>query len=376
MASVTKRAHNSGSIRKNGTGWQLRYRKNGKVIYEQVRGTRKDADKVLRERLGKIESGNHVNNRKVTVGAYLAQWLPDFAESKPLKPRTAQDYKQKINRYTGPISDIPLQKLENSSLKSLYNGMKAKKLGNSTIDGLHRVLNVAFNYAVKDGYLSVNPQKGMPRRKVTPKTVEVWDTETRKRFLDIASGHQYGNFYWLAYLTGMRRSEISGLRWKNVDLENGSIKVYEILHRISGKGLVSDTPKTERSRRVIEIGETAIQLLHDIKFQQVMQKTELNDAWTQTDFVMTQPDGMPIDPDLTTKAFTKLVRNGGFSHLTVHGLRHTFASMALEAGWEAKDLCEHLGHTSIKTTYDIYAHIMPKRKKENAKKVEAALLGK
>ena len=64
--------------------------------HEQVRGTRKDADKVLRERLGKIESGNHVNKRKVTVGAYLAQWLPDFAESKPLKPRTAQDYKQKI----------------------------------------------------------------------------------------------------------------------------------------------------------------------------------------------------------------------------------------------------------------------------------------
>ena len=116
--------------------------------------------------------------------------------------------------------------------------------------------------------------------------------------------------------------------------------------------------------------------MYDIKFQQVFQKTELNDAWTQTDHVMTQPDGMPIDPDLVTKAFTKLIRNGGFSHLTVHGLRHTFASMALEAGWEAKDLCDHLGHTSIQTTFDIYAHIMLNRKKENANKVEAALLGK
>ena len=108
----------------------------------------------------------------------------------------------------------------------------------------------------------------------------------------------------------------------------------------------------------------------------MFQKTELNDAWTQTDHVMTQPDGMPIDPDLVTKAFTKLIRNSGFSHLTVHGLRHTFASMTLEAGWEAKDLCNHLGHTSIQTTFDIYAHIMLNRKKENANKVEAALLGK
>ena len=126
MAIVNqKRAYNSGSIRKNGKGWQLRYRKNGELIYEQVHGTRKQADRELRSRLGNIESGNHVSKRKLTVGIYLEQWLPGYSESKQLKPKTVQDYRQKIDCYTGPISDIPLQKLENDSLRSIYKGMKA-----------------------------------------------------------------------------------------------------------------------------------------------------------------------------------------------------------------------------------------------------------
>jgi integrase len=91
---------------------------------------------------------------------------------------------------------------------------------------------------------------------------------------------------------------------------------------------------------------------------------------------MTHLDGKPIDPNLATRGFTKLVRSGGFPHLTVHGLRLTFASMALEAGWGPKALCDHLAHTSIKTTYDIYAHIMPNRKKENANKSRGGITWK
>ena len=130
------------------------------------------------------------------------------------------------------------------------------------------------------------------------------------------------------------------------------------------------------AKRVIDIGARAVELLHEIRFQQVVQQTELKDAWTPTGYVMTHPDGMPIDPDLATKGFTKLVKHGSFPHLTVHGLRHTYASMALEAGIDHTDLCDHLGQASIKTTYETYAHVMPKRKKENADKVESALLGK
>jgi hypothetical protein len=109
---MTKRAYNSGSIRKNGKGWQLRYRKNGELVYEQIHGTRKQADKELRDRLGKVESGNHVSKRKLTVGIYLAKWLQEYSESKPLRPKTAQGYKQLLDCYTEPLANIQIQKLD------------------------------------------------------------------------------------------------------------------------------------------------------------------------------------------------------------------------------------------------------------------------
>ena len=102
----------------------------------------------------------------------------------------------------------------------------------------------------------------------------------------------------------------------------------------------------------------------------------IGEAWHFTGYVFTQPDGRPIDPDLITKAFNKMVKETGVPHLTPHGLRHAYATAALEASIDPKVVSQHLGHASVSTTYDIYAHVIPELETESAKKIEARLLGK
>ena len=118
-----------------------------------------------------------------------------------------------------------------------------------------------------------------------------------------------------------------------------------------------------------------MKLLHEVRGKQIAQQSILEDAWNSTGYVFTQVDGMPIDPDLVSRAFNKMVKESGVPHLTPHGLRHAYASAALEAGVDPKVVSQHLGHASVSTTYDIYAHVIPELETEAAKKIEARLLG-
>ena len=117
-------------------------------------------------------------------------------------------------------------------------------------------------------------------------------------------------------------------------------------------------------------------LLHEVRGKQIAQQSMIGDAWHSTGYVFTQPDGRPIDPDLVTKAFNKMVKETGVPHLTPHGLRHAYATAALEASIDPKVVSQHLGHASVSTTYDIYAHVIPELETESARKIEAKLLGK
>ena len=250
MAIVTKRAYDSGSIRKKGRGWQIRYRKDGQRKYEQVTGTFKLAEKVLRERLVAIEKGEYVGKKKLTVGVYLQSWLETYATTN-CSAKTVQGYRQSINCYTEPIAGITLQKLDATHIQPIYAGMIKRGLSNRTVDALHKALNIALNTAVKQGTLKRNILDSVIAPKVVKKEVEVWGAEMRAKAMTVLRGSQYGDFYQLGLMTGMRRGELAGLKWANVNLSNHQLQVVNTLQRITGQGLMNGQPKTERSRRSI-----------------------------------------------------------------------------------------------------------------------------
>ena len=157
--------------------------------------------------------------------------------------------------------------------------------------------------------------------------------------------------------------------WDGVHLDSGRLEVKATLQRIRGHGLVTGTPKTERSCRNIALAPETVELLRDVRGAQILAKMELGPLWQDTGFVFTHPNGTPLIPDQITQEFAAVIKRFGLPHLTFHGLRHAFATMALQAGINSKVVSEALGHSSVTITLDLYSHVLPNMQDELASAV-------
>jgi integrase len=377
VKQTTKRSYGSGSIDERSPGvFLIRWRDNaGKRHNDTVKGNRKNAEAELTKQRISMETGSFSGKKKLTVGAYLQNWIETYATTN-CTAKTVQGYRQSINCYTEPIAGITLQKLDATHIQPIYAGMIKRGLSNRTVDALHKTLNIALNTAVKQGTLKRNILDSVIAPKVVKKEIEVWDAETRAKAMTVLRESQYGDFYQLGLMTGMRRGELAGLKWANVNLANQQLQVVNTLQRITGQGLLNGQPKTERSRRSIALSPDTVALLHEIRGRQITQQLEVSDAWTDSGYVFTDASGMPVDPNLATRAFKKVVATAGLPKLTIHGLRHTHATILMEQGVNPKVVSERLGHASPATTMDIYSHVLPDMQEKAALAIDAALAPK
>lgn len=360
------KSRRQGSIQQRVKGsWQLRYygqldeRGKRKQLTETVRGTKAEAERALRERLLALENGEFVRKHADTVADFLQRWLKGYVATNT-SLRTQEGYGEKVRGHLLPaIGSIPIQALTGSEIEAMYAAMLAKGLSARTVLHVHRILRQALSHAVKGGLLARNPADAATPPRPQWKPVKMWGPETVNTFLEAAEGSRYRDLYHLAVLTGLRRSELVGLKWESVDLTAGRLSVVETLQRINGKGLVPGQPKTARSRRSITLDSNALPILHGVRGRQIEQRLVAGIAWRNTGYVFTQPDGSPVDPELVTHDFAGIVRRSALPHLTFHGLRHAYATLALSAGVPDKVISEALGHSSIAVTMDIYSHVLP-----------------
>jgi integrase len=282
------------------------------------------------------------------VAGFLRRWLETHAATNTT-PRTQEGYRGNIDRYIIPaIGHIELQKLTPAQIQKMYTELLERHLSNRTIGHAHRVLSEALKHAVKWGLLTRNPVDATTPPWAEEKELEMWDVETTHRFRD---------FYHLALLTGMRRSELCGPKWEDVDLIGGRLSVVRTLQRIAGSGLMEGKPKTARSRRSIALSPQAVKLLHAIRGRQIEEQLAAGELWQKTGYVLTQVDGRSMNPNKVSQA--AIVRKAGLPHLTLHGLHHAHATILLTAGVHPKIVSERLGHSNIAVTMDIYSHVMP-----------------
>lgn len=360
-----RRAKGSGSIRPRGENrWEIRFdgppglNGKSKKVYETVKGSRRQADKILRERLAAVDQGTFITKTTETVAEFLDRWFELYAEPN-CRPKTLQGYAFLISRYVKPtLGNIQLQTLQPQHIQGMFTAMREDGLSARTIKHTYTVFRQSLTHAVRWGDLVRNPTDATTPPRPVRKEMKVWDVDSINKFIELSKDNPYHHFYRLAILTGMRRGELAALKWDRVDVDNAQVSVSAHLQRITGSGLVEGMPKSAQSRRTIALSPLAVELLREIWVAQAEQRLLAGPVWQDTGYVFTQDTGKSIDPARPTREFARIIRDNDLPHMTLHGLRHAHATLMLSAGVHPKVVQERLGHAGVGITLDLYSHVV------------------
>jgi integrase len=330
--------------------------------------TQKECQAAMNKLLVAVEQHNYSAPTKASVKDYLKkEWLP--AVKATIRPSTYNSYVQHVECHVVPhIGTVKLQKLSGSQVNALYakladTGRKDGKKGLSamTIHHVHSCLHKGCKDAVRWGHISRNPLDAAdPPRKKSEGTREMrtWTKEQLKAFLDAAKDERLSPFWHTIVMTGMRRGEAIGLRWSDVDLEGGRLAVRRALIP-SGRDVVVSEPKTIKGRRVIAIDPGTVEVLKGQAARQLEEQNDWDEAWVETGLVFTLESGEALDPESVSRYFRQAVKMSLLPPIRLHDLRHTHATLALQAGIHPKVASERLGHATVSITLDTYSHAIP-----------------
>lgn len=362
-----------GSIRKRGKdSWTIIYdgprHENGKrnQRWESVQGTKKDAEKILSERLNSVEHGTYVDPAIITLSQFLKDWLDHIKLH--VAQTTYEGYAWIVRKYLVPaLGRHKLQKLKAVQIQKYYDKSRSEGVGAQTIIHNHRVLRRALSDAVKWQVIYTNPAMMVTPPKLTKPEINWLDPEIIPKILGIARETTERTDYYipvlLALATGMRRSEILALRWQDVDLTAGTISISCAVAACRGGEIVYKETKTDRSMRTISISPSVVEALKVHRKAQLQQDMD-------TELLCTQKNGNPILPSAFTHAVKKLLTKAGISGIRLHDFRHTQVALMRLAGADIKVISERLGHSNISTTMDIYGHAIPKLDREATEKMD------
>src|SRR5450756_693299 len=323
--------------------------------------TQKECQAAMNKLLVAVEQHNYSAPTKASVKDYLKkEWLP--AVKSTIRPSTYNSYVQHVECHIVPhIGTVKLQKLSGSQVNALYaklaeTGRKDAKSGLSpmTIHHVHACLHKACKDAVRWGHISRNPLDAAdpPRKKGDgSKEMRTWTKEQLKAFLEALKNERLSPLWHTIAMTGMRRGEAIGLRWSDVDLEAGRLAVRRALIP-NGRDVVVSEPKTIKGRRVIAIDPGTVEVLKGQASRQLDEQEEWDEAWVETGLVFTQENGAALDPESVSRYFRQAVKQSMLPQIRLHDLRHTHATLALQAGIHPKVAVSYTHLRAHETRHD------------------------
>jgi integrase len=265
------------------------------------------------------------------------------------------------NHIKPALGRLKLKNLNAMHLQGLYRERLDFGLSGSTVQKIHHVLHKGLRQAVRWNLIPRNPADDVKAPTPTSKEMHPLSAEEARRLLDAAQGDRFEALYVLAVHTGMRRGELLGLKWGDVDLENATVRVRRTLTRIdNGRRLALGPPKNKKSRRTVRLTERAVEALRSHLERQLEEIEALGDLYKDQGLVFTTEAGTPINPsNLRQRSLASLLKRAGLPQITFHDLRHTCASLLFQKNVHPKFVQELLGHASVAITLDTYSHMLP-----------------
>ena len=343
-----------------------------------IRGSKRDAQTECAKLIAAITGGSFSEPNKVTVAEFLERWLTHMTTQ--VDARTHVGYAEKVRKNIVPLlGQVLLTKLRSDQIEAAYTKALASGrcdgnggLSPRTVHHLHRILKQALKLAVKWKLLAVNPCDAVDAPKVEKKEMKTYDMPQTVDALNEMRQTRFLIAYLLAAMCGLRRGEISALRWKNVDLDACALRVVQTARQIGTK--VDYKPVKNTKGRPVALSPIMVYELRAHRARQTEELLRLGIKSTGDSFVFAQPEGTPIKPGSITNEWKRLVGKHALPGIRFHDLRHTHATAMLASGIHPKIAQERLGHSTIAITMDLYSHVMPNMQADAVATMDDALL--
>ena len=363
------------TIRKRGDSYQIRvscgYDTNGKQIIRAKtwKPEKESSEKQKEKELQRVavlfeeqcQRGLFIDST-IKFSSFSEVWIRDYAE-KQLRATTVFNYKHMLTVINGAIGHLRIDRVQPHHLLRFYDELEtAKNLSGKTVLNYHRLISSVLETAVKWQIIVSNPCIRVQPPKAERKEARFLDEKQAAQILELLENEtlKFRAMITLLLYSGMRRGELCGLTWGDIDFNTGIVDINKSSLYLSGQGVFDDTTKSKTSARAIKLPHVVIATLHEWKKEQTLICLQSGSAWTgkrgNECKVFTQDNGKPIHPCTITKTFYKFIEKYNLPKISIHSLRHTNATLMIASGVDLRTVSKRLGHAQTSTTTNIYTH--------------------
>lgn len=330
---------------------------------------KRECERVLRETLSQYEHTDLPVTSKILFTDYIQIWL-DEAKIK-VDEVTYQHYENDTNNHILPyFKNLNIKLIDvNRSVLQKYFTTKYERgridgkggLSPKTLRHHKNIIHQVLELAVTNGIINTNPCNNITLPKLEKNTYDFYNLDETKLFLNAVKNDSLYPLYYITVFYGLRRSEVLGLKWNSIDINNKILTIKSTRTKCN-EIIEKDKTKTKSSLRSFPMSDEICDLFIKIKNEEKSNQTIFGNSYIKNDYIFKWEDGKPYDPDYITHRFQKDLKKHNLKRISFHGLRHSCGSLLNEQGYTLKDIQEWLGHADIQTTANIYLHLDIKRK--------------